>query len=64
MNKIKCVECGEVLESGLKGVVDSCSCLNHAFVVGGDSLLQIGANDITKITVWNDATQVFEKTVM
>ena len=49
MSKVKCLECGEVLESKFRHNFVSCGCPNEAFVDGGNDYLRCGGKDLDKI---------------
>ncbi len=56
MGFIKCLECGEVLES--KSVHDfvRCSCENQTFLDGGDEYGRYGGMDMDKIQIIDSTT--------
>lgn len=60
MNKIKCLECGEELESKYRHDFQECHCKNRAFTDGGNDYMRIGAKDFTKILIWNDKEKQFK----
>lgn len=54
INRIKCLECGKILES--KGVHDfvSCSCNNESFTDGGSDYQRVGGKYLHKIQIWDN----------
>ncbi len=59
VNKIKCLVCGDELES--KSVHDfrMCCCDNQSFVDGGHEYQRVGGVDLTKISVWSNTEGKF-----
>lgn len=53
-NRIKCLECGEILESKFTHDFQQCSCQNRTFVDGGDEYCRYGGFDVEKIYFMND----------
>lgn len=49
MAKIKCLSCGEILESKFRHDFQMCSCENESFVAGGSDYTRIGGQDIKLI---------------
>ena len=64
MNKIKCLVCGEELESKALHDLVKCNCNNKAFVDGGDATQIVGAEDITKIKIWNEQSKRYRTTIL
>ena len=58
-NAIKCLKCGDELESKTRHDFRGCSCDNGAFVDGGKDYQRVGAKDLSKIAVWNNEQQKF-----
>jgi len=60
INRIKCLNCNEVLES--KHVYDfvKCNCENESFVDGGHDYQRIGGKDISKIQLWVEDTNSYK----
>ena len=61
MNRIKCMVCHKELESKHRHDFVSCYCSNNAFTDGGDAYQRLGAKDLSKVEVWNEEKEVFEK---
>jgi DNA-directed RNA polymerase subunit RPC12/RpoP len=51
MSKIKCLECGKILESKHRHDFQECKCSNQTFVDGGQDYCRIGGMDLNKIEV-------------
>ena len=51
MGKVKCLACGEILESKSVHDFQACSCPQHTFVDGGDEYTRIGGQDLDMIEV-------------
>lgn len=51
MSKIKCLECGAILESKHRHDFRSCGCENGTFVDGGNAYLRYGGKVLAKIEV-------------
>jgi hypothetical protein len=49
MSKIKCLQCGEILESKFRHDFQQCSCPNQTFIDGGNDYCRCGGIDPTKI---------------
>ena len=49
MNKIKCSQCGEILESKFRHDFQQCQCSNETFIDGGNDYCRCGGKDPTKI---------------
>lgn len=49
MSKIKCLECGEILESKHRHDFRQCKCQNQTFIDGGKDYLRCGGVDLSKI---------------
>ena len=49
MSKIKCLQCGKILESKFRHDFQQCSCPNQTFVDGGSDYCRYGGIDPTKI---------------
>jgi hypothetical protein len=54
MNKIKCLECGTILESKHRHDWVTCGCPNQTFIDGGNDYLRYGGVDMNKIKVIKD----------
>ncbi|HRZ18529.1 MAG TPA: hypothetical protein P5136_00490 [Methanofastidiosum sp.] len=54
MGKVKCLSCGEVLESKTRHDFRQCGCENHTFVDGGNDYMRVGGIDVSKIATWNE----------
>jgi hypothetical protein len=61
MNKIRCDVCNEELVSIHMYDLVSCTCTNKAFTEGDDYCQIIGANDLSKMSIWRDDSESFEK---
>ena len=55
MNKIRCLNCGTILESKSVHDFQSCGCDNQTFVDGGDEYMRCGGMDMTLIEVFTDS---------
>ena len=55
MGKVKCLECGEILESVHRHDFQSCECVNKTFVDGGNDYLRCGGMDRDKVQVFGDS---------
>lgn len=64
MNKVKCLECGVILESTHRHDFVSCSCPNKTFTDGGDVYQRLGAVDFNKVVIWDDVSHEFKNTVL
>ncbi|MFA5025103.1 MAG: hypothetical protein WC503_01150 [Candidatus Shapirobacteria bacterium] len=53
MSKVKCLKCGEVLESKYRHDFVMCSCDNQTFVDGGNDYIRMGGKDMTVIALYN-----------
>lgn len=49
MSKIKCLECGKILESKHRHDFQQCKCPNQTFIDGGNIYLRCGGVDLSKI---------------
>ena len=49
--RIKCLECGQELESKYRHDFQQCGCPNESFVDGGDDYVRVGGKDLDKIWV-------------
>ena len=54
MAKVKCLECGKILESKFRHDFQSCGCPQGTFVDGGQDYTRIGGADLKKIEVIED----------
>jgi hypothetical protein len=54
MGKIKCLVCGEILESKTRHDFQQCNCENESFVDGGTDYSRVGGVDLSKIEVIKD----------
>jgi hypothetical protein len=54
MGKVKCLNCGKVLESKFRHDFQMCDCANQTFVDGGDDYVRIGGAKIELIEVIKD----------
>lgn len=54
MGKVKCKNCGQVLESKHVHDFQMCSCENETFVDGGDEYIRIGGHNLDLIEVIKD----------
>lgn len=57
MSKIKCLECGTILESKHRHDFVTCGCKNETFVDGGKDYLRCGGVDMNKIKVITEKTE-------
>jgi hypothetical protein len=51
MGKVKCLVCGEILESTYQHDYKTCTCPNKTMVDGGDAYMRCGGVDIDKVLV-------------
>ena len=49
--KLKCLECGKIIESKHRHDFVKCGCKNEAFVDGGYDYFRYGAMDIERVEV-------------
>lgn len=49
MSKVKCLECGKIIESKHRHDFVSCGCSNETFVDGGNDYCRIGGMDMDKV---------------
>lgn len=54
MNKVKCLECGQILESKFRHDFQECSCPNRTFCDGGEDYQRVGGKDMMKIFVFKN----------
>lgn len=54
MGKVKCLECGRILESKYRHDFVECGCPNNTFVDGGNDYLRFGGIDGNKIVILDD----------
>lgn len=54
MGKIKCLQCGTILESKSVHDFQACTCPNEAFVDGGNDYLRYGCKNPDKIKIIED----------
>lgn len=47
--KIKCLQCGQILESKFRHDFKMCDCPNETFIDGGNDYLRYGGMDLSKI---------------
>ncbi|NDB89286.1 MAG: hypothetical protein EB166_00390 [Thaumarchaeota archaeon] len=57
MGKIRCLQCGMVLESKSIHDFQQCSCPNSTFVDGGDQYLRYGGKDPKQIKIIDDVSR-------
>ena len=56
--KIKCLVCGDIIESKYSHDLVSCKC-NNCYIDGGQDYLHFGGNDFSKILIiFDDRTEV------
>ena len=53
---IKCLQCGEVLESKYTHDFVRCSCSNQTFLDGGDEYCRYGTMDMDKVQIIDSTT--------
>lgn len=51
MGKVKCLECGAILESKFTHDFQMCDCPQQTFVDGGDDYTRIGGKNLNKVEV-------------
>ncbi len=56
MGKVKCLECGVVLESTYRHDYKVCKCPNKTMVDGGNDYLRYGGKDMDKVEIVEDKT--------
>ena len=49
LNSVKCLECGEILESKHRHQFSMCHCPNETFVDGGNLYQRFGGKDLDKV---------------
>ena len=59
--KIKCLSCGETLESTYRHNFRMCKCENQSYVDGGSCYTRIGGKDLSLIKVLQSAEQEVNK---
>jgi hypothetical protein len=52
INKIKCLECSQIMESKYTHDFQMCTCDNSAFCDGGTEYQRVGAKDLNAIQIW------------
>lgn len=52
MNKIKCLQCGEILESKFRHDFQQCQCKNRTAVDGGNDYLKLCGVDLNLIGIF------------
>ena len=57
MSKVKCLECGAILESKFRHDFQMCDCPQQTFVDGGNDYCRVGGMDLDKIEVLKDDTK-------
>jgi len=57
--KVKCFNCGEILESRFTHDFQSCDCDNNTFVDGGNKYARIGGKYLEKIGRWDKKRKEF-----
>jgi hypothetical protein len=58
LNRVKCLECGEILISQHRHDYNTCGCPNHTGVDGGGDYLRCGGKEMSKVNpipVYSDA---------
>lgn len=60
INRIKCLECGTILESKFRHDFQGCGCKNATFVDGGSDYRRIGGMSLDKIMIWDEENQLFQ----
>ena len=56
MGKVKCLECGVILESTYRWDYKTCKCPNQTMVDGGNDYLRYGGKDMSKVEIVEDNT--------
>jgi hypothetical protein len=56
-SRVKCLACGEILESKYRHAFVSCGCSNNTFVDGGSAYLRCGGKDFTMIQILGDTDE-------
>lgn len=56
MSKLKCLQCGTILESKYTHDFQQCDCPNSTMIDGGNDYLRYGGVDMTKIEILEDTT--------
>lgn len=54
MGKVRCLNCGKILESKYRHDFQSCDCENRTFVDGGNDYCRYGGVDMRKVKVLVD----------
>lgn len=57
-NKVKCLSCGQELESKYVHDFQMCNCPNQTFTDGGNEYHRRGGMDLSKIAIWHDGEYV------
>lgn len=63
MGKVRCLKCGEVLESTWVHDFKMCKCPNETYVDGGHDYLRIGGMDLNLIEVLDDFKTPLEEEI-
>ncbi len=61
MGKVKCMECGQILESKYRHDFVKCDCPNETYVDGGNDYIRVGGADLDKIFILNDKESLDSK---
>ncbi len=58
VNRIQCLNCGEILESKFRHDFQRCSCENRTFTDGGNDYYRYGGMDMRQIAFLDDENNV------
>lgn len=53
-NRVKCLQCGKILESKYRHDFQMCDCPNKTFVDGGNAYVRCGGADLEKVQSLTD----------
>lgn len=59
VNRVRCCECGVILESMTRHDFKMCECTNESYVDGGHDYQRLGGVDLSKIEVWDNKIGLF-----
>lgn len=57
MGRVKCLNCGEILESKYRHDFQQCNCKNQTFVDGGNDYCRIGGQNLDLIKILRDVEE-------
>jgi hypothetical protein len=62
MGLIRCLECGEFLESKHRHDFVRCKCPNETFIDGGNEYMRCGGKDLSKVQVIRSDVELMDQT--